>query len=88
VLRAEDHSPYDFRDKFDHFDLNKNGWLEPTELAEAAQSLGICAKLLQMDDQGKAVSRHEFVGACKKLIGDGPIQVAIKLMQDKTQWPR
>jgi len=88
VLRAEDHSPRDFSGQFDQFDLYKSGLLEPKELAEAAQSLGICVKLLQVSDSGKAVSRDEFVGACKKLIGDGPRQVVIKLMQDKTQWRR
>jgi len=86
VLRAEDHFPHDFSDTFDEFDRNKNGKLEPKEVADAAQSLGICAKLLQVGDQ--AVSRDEFVGACKKLVGDGPRQVVIKLMQDQTQWQR
>ena len=86
VLRAEDHSPHDFSDIFDEFDRNKNGKLEPKEIADAALSLGICAKLLQGSDQ--AVSRDEFVSACTKLIGDGPRQVVIKLMQDQTQWKR
>ena len=86
VLRAEDHSPHDFSDTFDEFDRNMNGKLEPKEVADAAQSLGICAKLLQPNDQ--AVSRDEFVDACKKLFGDGPRQVVIKLMQNRTQWQR
>ena len=90
VLRAEDHFPRDFSDTFSdtfyEFDRNKNGVLEPKEVADAAQSLGICAKLLQVSDQ--VVSHDEFVGACKKLIGDGPRQVVIKLMQDQTQWQR
>ena len=79
VLRAVDHSPHDFSDTFNEFDRNKNGALEPKELAEAAQSLGICAKLLQVTDQ--AVLCAEFVSACKKLIGDRPRQVFVKLMQ-------
>jgi len=76
VLRAEDHSPHDFSDIFDEFDRNKNGKLEPKEIADAALSLGICAKLLQGSDQ--AVSRDEFVSACTKLIGDGPLDYALK----------
>jgi len=91
VLRAEDYcqeSQPDFSKSFDQFDSDKDGFLEPKELGKAAQSLGICVKLLQVCDSGKAVSRHEFVGACKKLIGDGSRQVVIKLIQDKTLWQR
>lgn len=84
VLRANEVS-VDFIDKFDAYNLNKNGVLEPKELAEAAQSLGVFLQLLQVKGQ-TSVSRDQFINSYKTLIGDGPRRVVIKLMQDKKQW--
>ncbi|KAL1499022.1 hypothetical protein AB1Y20_013538 [Prymnesium parvum] len=101
VLRARDQSSglADYRAIFDKFDTNpKDGMLNPDELRGAAEELGLDAQLFlfrgssafkgDLASKTRLVSRDDFIATCKRLLGDGPREVVLKLMQDETQWRR
>ncbi|KAL1496107.1 hypothetical protein AB1Y20_014732 [Prymnesium parvum] len=94
VLRARDNaaSLTDYGAVFDKFDANpKDGILNTTEMNLVAVELGLDALLFiekGADATNIGVSRDAFVATCKRLLGDGPREVVLKLMQDETQWKR
>ena len=103
VIRADDQADKpDYAKIFEDADTNKNGMLELNELdAVAKKELGLSKDLVESEaakqrsatsaggDQAYTpLSKDEFVSACKRLLGDRPRKVVIKLMKDKVQWQR
>jgi len=94
VLRARDNaaSLTDYGAVFDKFDAKpKDDILNTTEMNLVAVELGLDALLFietGADATNIGVSRDAFVATCKRLLGDGPREVVLKLMQDETQWKR
>jgi len=94
VLRARDNaaSLTDYGAVFDKFDAKpKDDILNTTEMNLVAVELGLDALLFiekGADAMDIGVSRDAFVATCKRLLGDGPREVVLKLMQDETQWKR
>ena len=102
VIRADDHADKpDYAQIFEDEDTNKSGTLEGKELDAVAKKLGLSKALIvsEATKQGSAtstdgdqacarLSKDAFVSACKRLLGDGPWKVVIKLMNDKVQWHR
>ena len=102
VIRADDHGDkLNYAQIFDDADKDQSGTLELKELDVVAEELGLSKDLIVSEasklgsatstDGGTAIihlRKDAFVSVCKKLLGDGPRQVVIKLMKDKVQWQR
>ena len=102
VIRADDHADKpDYAQIFEDADTDKSGTLEGKELDAVAKKLGLSKDLVVSEsakqrsatstdgDQAcTRLSKDEFVSACKRLLGDGPRKVVIKLMRDEVQWRR
>eukprot|EP00577_Skeletonema_sp_RCC1716_P003979 CAMPEP_0113435840 /NCGR_PEP_ID=MMETSP0013_2-20120614/36498_1 /TAXON_ID=2843 ORGANISM="Skeletonema costatum, Strain 1716" /NCGR_SAMPLE_ID=MMETSP0013_2 /ASSEMBLY_ACC=CAM_ASM_000158 /LENGTH=1647 /DNA_ID=CAMNT_0000326257 /DNA_START=200 /DNA_END=5140 /DNA_ORIENTATION=+ /assembly_acc=CAM_ASM_000158 len=87
VFRAHDlDQQADYGVTFDKADKNEDGNLDLKELKRIASSIGLDPALLLKGSD--AISKEEFVGICKRQLGDGPREVVIKLMQKKNQWDR
>ena len=86
VLRALDRSDKpDFGKVFDTADKDESGTLSGDELSAVARSLGLSTALITNESRQQgprdstttavSVDKPAFVGACKRLLGDGPRQV-------------
>jgi serine/threonine protein kinase len=90
VLRAQDlGEKADYGAIFDEADEDKNGQLDRQEVATIALSkIGLDPKLFLKGSDVSTISKEDFVGICKRQLGDGPRNVVIKLMQNENQWER
>eukprot|EP00984_Skeletonema_dohrnii_P008451 scaffold3107_cov77-Skeletonema_dohrnii-CCMP3373.AAC.11 len=88
VLRAQDLGEQaDYGVIFDHADKDGNGKLDKEEVSELVVSkIGLDPGLFLNGPD--AISKEEFIGICKRQLGDGPREVVIKLMKNKDQWER
>eukprot|EP00984_Skeletonema_dohrnii_P037813 scaffold40312_cov155-Skeletonema_dohrnii-CCMP3373.AAC.1 len=90
VLRAQDHGKQsDYGVIFDNWVRDNNGKIDRQDVATNANSIGLDRDLfLVSSEEDDSISKEDFVGICKRQLGDGPREVAIKLMQNKDQWER
>eukprot|EP00984_Skeletonema_dohrnii_P026995 scaffold16422_cov78-Skeletonema_dohrnii-CCMP3373.AAC.4 len=88
VLRAQDLGEQaDYGVIFDHADKDGNKKLDKGEVSELVVSkIGLDPGLFLKGSD--AISKEEFIGICKRQLGDGPREVVIKLMKNKDQWER
>eukprot|EP00577_Skeletonema_sp_RCC1716_P004138 CAMPEP_0113431400 /NCGR_PEP_ID=MMETSP0013_2-20120614/33564_1 /TAXON_ID=2843 ORGANISM="Skeletonema costatum, Strain 1716" /NCGR_SAMPLE_ID=MMETSP0013_2 /ASSEMBLY_ACC=CAM_ASM_000158 /LENGTH=1290 /DNA_ID=CAMNT_0000320389 /DNA_START=109 /DNA_END=3982 /DNA_ORIENTATION=- /assembly_acc=CAM_ASM_000158 len=90
VLRAQDLGKQsDYGVIFDNWVRDNNGKIDRQDVATNANSIGLDPDLfLVSSEEDDSISKEDFVGICKRQLGDGPREVAIKLMQNKDQWER
>eukprot|EP00984_Skeletonema_dohrnii_P026513 scaffold15875_cov72-Skeletonema_dohrnii-CCMP3373.AAC.3 len=93
VLRAQDLAEQaDYSVIFDKADNDGNGKLDRKELNSIAGSIGLDPDLFlkgsDAEESNETISKEEFVGICKRQLGDGPREVVIKLMKNEDQWVR
>jgi serine/threonine protein kinase/ankyrin repeat protein len=90
VLRAQDlDEQADYGVIFDEADEDKNGKLDRNEISTLVVSkIGLDPELFLKGSKDESISKEDFVGICKRQLGDGPRNVVIKLMQKKDQWER
>eukprot|EP00984_Skeletonema_dohrnii_P008445 scaffold3107_cov77-Skeletonema_dohrnii-CCMP3373.AAC.5 len=88
VLRAQDLGEQaDYGVIFDHADKDGNKKLDKEEVSELVVSkIGLDPGLFLKGSD--AISKEEFIGICKRQLGDGPREVVIKLMKNEDQWER
>jgi hypothetical protein len=89
VLRAQDlDEQADYGVIFDEADVDKNGKLDRHEISTLVVSkIGLDPELF-LKGSDESISKEDFVGICKRQLGDGHRDVVIKLMQKKDQWER
>ena len=88
VLRARDlNENADYGAVFDLADRDGDKKLDRLELSHLANSIRLDPKLF-LQGTDKYVKKEDFVGICKRQLGDGPRSVVIKLMREKDQWNR